>query len=92
MTEILNLDARRAEVLHTPKKVQLAGVVYDLPPELPLAIGEYLAQGRFSDAMRLLFGDGTDAVMTFLTLDDITAICSQLYGIELPESSASSSS
>lgn len=85
MSDVLNLDARRAEVLHTPKQVQLAGIVYDLPAELPLVFGELLAQTKFRDAIALLFGDATDTVCGLLTQDDLLAICQELYGVTAPE-------
>lgn len=93
MADLLNLDARRAEVLHTPKKVQLDGATYELPPELPLVFGEYLAAGQFRAGLALLFGDtAAEVVAPLLSMDDLVAICSELYGISVPESSASSSS
>lgn len=85
MAEILNLDARRAEVLHTPRQVQLAGTVHELPAELPIVFGELLAQAKFSEAIRLLFGDATETVLPLITQDDLLAICETVYGITAPE-------
>jgi len=85
MADILNLDARRSEVLHTPKQVKLEEIVYDLPSSLPLVFGEYLAAGKFSDALGLLFGEHTNHVAPLLGMDDLLAIVSDLYDITVPE-------
>lgn len=85
MADSLNLDARRAEVLHKSKTVTIGGASYELPPELPLIFGEHLAGGQFRAGLELLFGDGTDTVAPLLSMDDLVAICQDLYGIAVPE-------
>lgn len=85
MTELLNLDARRAEVLHTPHKVQLGGVVYEIPAELPILFAEYLTAGQFRAALEVLFGaDAVDTVAPLISKDDLAALC-EVYQVTAPE-------
>jgi hypothetical protein len=78
----LDLDARRAEANSDPHVVQLGGHDYELPPKLPLALAQYLVEGRTVDAIRILFGDdAAPAVERLLTDDDLDAIARQLYGV-----------
>ena len=71
--------------------MRLGGHDYLLPPRLPLALGQYLVEGRSVDAITLLFGAAAaPAVLALLTDDDLSAIAEDLYGINVGESAAAS--
>jgi hypothetical protein len=77
----LDLDARRAEATGEGHTIRLGGVDYELPPKLPLALAQYLMEGRTVDAIRLLFGDDAPTVERLFTDDDLDAIARELYGV-----------
>lgn len=90
---MLDLDQRHAEHVGDPKPVRLGGVVYDLPPRMPLLVAVWLDRGDWDKALGVLFGDeNVDTVAALLDKDDLIAINRELYGGDTGESQASSGS
>lgn len=93
----LDLDKYRAEHEGEGHKVTIGGVVYELPAKLPLVVGSYLRDGDLDAVVRVLFGpDAVDDVAPLMTYEEDTGegtlgqIIHTLYGLPIPESSASS--
>lgn len=89
----LDLDARRKARVGTPKTLKFEGETYELVPSLPIMVGEHLVKGDMLAAFGLLFGDEVAADLApRMDVDDLTDICTELYGVTLGESPASSAS
>ncbi len=88
----LDLDRYRQEHAGEPHKVTLGGKTYLLPATLPVIVPDLLKRGEIISALECLFGDDAMTVGKQLGIDaeggDFLAIFS-LYGVDLPEPSAS---
>lgn len=92
--------AARSEAENAPHEVALGfdadgkERVFFLKPRLPVAFVELLREGRIREALQLLLVDPADwepMRAADLDSDDLMAIC-ELYGVDLPESPASTRS
>ena len=89
MSGPLDLDKRRAEANEKPLQVKLGGIIYDLPARLPTYALVHINEGRFNEAVRLLFGpEHEEAVAELLAMDDLLAILAE-YGAAWGEAAAS---
>lgn len=84
---MLDLDAKRAaraEARGENHEVQLGGETFELTPELPLQLMDFLTAGNMTGAVRLLLAD-PDEADAFLghrpTIDDLGEIA-KLYGVD----------
>jgi hypothetical protein len=87
----IDLTERRKARQRVPHEVVLNGHTWELPAELPVLVPDYLSQGEFGKAVRVLFGEHTAEAAAELTMDDLADIVT-VYGVELGERSASSAS
>ena len=89
----LDLDAYHAEHDGEGHEVTIAGKTYSLPAKVPMLFPEYLSSGRMLEALACLFGEHAEEAGRHLGIDtdggDLAPILG-LYGLDLPESSASS--
>lgn len=97
MSVVFDLDARRAQYADDTKPVQLGGVVYQLPAKLPILVGEAFRDGRWLEAVAMLFGQKhVDTVAPLLDKDLFIELAQKLYAPDdedaVGESSASSNS
>lgn len=97
---LVDLDAKRAAraELHGPKEIRLGGETFTLPAELETAFvdataEEVMGKVGFREAFRVLVGDEhlERFLATHPTVEDLAEIA-QMYGVTLPESSASAPS
>lgn len=96
----VDLDAARAARLELdpePKTFTLAGHLYTLPAEPPLALGAMWAKGETIEGLHLLLGD--EQFGAFMAghpssqdLDALAGAMMEMYGITAGESPASVSS
>lgn len=90
----LDLDALHAEADEEGHTITVGGKSYDLPADFGLLFPEYLREGQFLKALGCLVGDDAEEVGQHLRINATTggdlAPILALYGLELPELSASS--
>lgn len=88
--DLLARRQARLEANGAPRLFEFGDDTFEGPAELPLEFIELVRQGRFVDALRVIFGERGDEFVRVVhpTIDDMKVIA-EVYGSDLASSSAS---